>query len=141
MPSFRITSATDLRDSSCLKANANCSSKKFFFSYSKTTFSGHTSVKNLSFQSDQEMGTTLIDVARSVMLRPTFRGELMANDMPLTRAGCFHKPEQPRWSAVAGGLVIWQFNTAWQFSEAAPVVPADSQAASLLSRMFGLKVS
>jgi hypothetical protein len=36
MPSFRITSATDVPDSACRRANAICSSVKCFFPIEKT---------------------------------------------------------------------------------------------------------
>jgi hypothetical protein len=99
--------------------------------------------------------TLPIDVAGIVMLRRTINGEMLANDTPLTRDGAAISlssleglrplaaeslPEGNRLllRAADGGLVVWRFNAAWQFTEAVPAVPADSLAASLLSQMFGL---
>jgi len=105
---------------------------------------------------DLGTATLPIDVAGSVMLRRTVSFELMANDMPLTRDGAAISlnsleglrplaaeslPEGNRLllRAADSGLIVWRFNSSWQFTEAAPAVAADSPAASLLSRKFGLE--
>jgi hypothetical protein len=101
-------------------------------------------------------GTLPIEVAGTVMLRRTVGGELLADETPLTRdtiavslgnldglrpLAAESLPEGNRLllRAENGSLIIWRFNASWQFTEAEPAVAADSLAASLLSRMFGLE--
>ena len=101
-------------------------------------------------------GTLPIDVAGSVMLRRTVSGDLLADDTPLERGGLavsleslgrlrplaaeiFPAGNRLLLRAEDGSLIVWRFNPSWQFTEAEPAVAADSLAASLLSRMFGLE--
>ena len=56
MPSLRMTSATDVPDQACLKANAICSSEKFLFAIQKLTHSGGAIVKNTNIPDGSRNG-------------------------------------------------------------------------------------
>lgn len=57
-----MTSATEVPDSACLKANAICSSEKFFFAIQKPTLSGGAKVKNTNIPDGSRNGEDVNDL-------------------------------------------------------------------------------